>query len=133
MNWILCIIKYSSNTNILLWRTCKYLYIIAAAPNTALTFSNIYQNCELDDNARTRGSGKTADDDNDVDVDEKIHNHNPYGDVYINEKSNSYIAVQNLGNEISEKSKNENDGFKKEYAVGWKAICKRKWLNISIF
>lgn len=99
-------------------RTCKYLYLIAAAPNMALTFSNIYQNCELDDNTTTRGSGRTADDDNDVDVDEKIHNHNPYGDVYINEKSNSYIAVQNLGNEISEKSKNENDGFKKEYAVG---------------
>lgn len=84
----------------------------------ALTFSNIYQNCELDDNATTRGPGRTADDDNDVDVDENIHNHNPYGDVYINEKSNSYIAVQSLGNEINEKSNNENDGFKKEYAVG---------------
>lgn len=47
----------------------------------------------------------------------KIHIENPYGDVYINVKSNSYIAVQNLGNEISEKSRNENDGFKKEYAV----------------
>lgn len=83
----------------------------------ALTFSNIYQNYEIDDNATTKGSGKTTEDDNDFNVDEKIHIENPYGDVYINVKSNSYIAVQNLGNEISEKSRNENDGFKKEYAV----------------
>lgn len=51
-------------------------------------------------------------------MDEKIHNENPYGDVYKNEKTIPYVAVENLGNEIIEKSKNENDGFKKEYAVG---------------
>lgn len=28
-----------------------------------------------------------------------------------------YVDVGNLGNEIIEQSKNENDGFKKEYAV----------------
>lgn len=52
-------------------------------------------------------------------MDEKIHNENPYGDVYNNEKIIPYVAVENLGNEIIEKSKNEKDGFKKEYAVGW--------------
>lgn len=45
---------------------------------------------------------------------------NPYGDVYKNEKTIPYVDVGNLGNEIIEKSKNENDGFKKEYAVGRK-------------
>lgn len=133
MKWIVCIIKHNSNKNILLWRTYKYLYLIAAAPNIALTFSNIYQNCEIDDNATTKGSGRTAEDDNDFDVDEKIHIENPYGDVYINVKSNSYIAVQNLGNEISEKSRNENDGFKKEYAVCWKAICKKNDSTFQFF
>lgn len=34
------------------------------------------------------------------------------------------ITVGNLGNEIIEKSKNENDGFKKEYAVGRKKKLK---------
>lgn len=49
----------------------------------ALTFSNIYQNYEIDDNATTKGSGRTTEDDNDFNVDEKIHIENPYGDVYI--------------------------------------------------
>lgn len=71
----------------------------------------------MDDIATTSGYKKATVDDNDVDIDEKIHKENPYGDVYINEKSVPYIAVRDLGNEISEKSKNENDGFKKEYAV----------------
>lgn len=50
-------------------------------------------------------------------MDEKIHNENPYGDVYKNEKTIPDVAVENLGNEIIEKSKNEKDGFKKEYAT----------------
>lgn len=50
--------------------------------------------------------------DNDVDIDEKIYNENLYGDVYKNEKIILYVVVGNLGNEIIEKLKNENDGFK---------------------
>lgn len=42
-----------------------------AAPNMALTFSNIYQNYEIDDNATTKGSGRTTEDDNDFNVDQK--------------------------------------------------------------
>lgn len=83
-----------------------------------LNFSNIYQNCEIDDNATSRGSGRVAYYDNDIDVDEKIHNENPHGDIHMNGKSTPYIAVRDLGNIINEKSKNENDGFQKEYAVG---------------
>lgn len=98
--------------------TRRYLIYFIATPDMPLNFSNIYQNCEMDDNFTARGSGRAADDDNDVDIDEKIHNENPYGDVYMNGKSIPNIAVRDLGNKINEKSKNENDGFKKEYAVG---------------
>lgn len=96
------------------------IFGFVAAPNTALNLSNIYQNIQIDESATARGNDKTADDDNDVDMDEKIHNKNPYGDVYQNEKTIPYLDVGKLGNEIIEKSKNENDGFKKEYAVGRK-------------
>lgn len=53
----------------------------------------------------------------DVDIDEKIHNENPYGDLYMNEKPIPDIAVANLGNVIEENSRNEDDYFKKNYSV----------------
>uniref|UniRef100_K1Q410 Multiple epidermal growth factor-like domains 6 n=1 Tax=Magallana gigas TaxID=29159 RepID=K1Q410_MAGGI len=92
------------------------------SPNTALNLSNIYQNIQIDDSATARGNDKKADDDIDVDIDEKIHNENPYGDVYHNGKIIPYVDVGNLGNEIIEKSKNENDGFKQEYAEQYRTI-----------
>ena len=52
-----------------------------------------------------------------IDVDEKVHEENPYGDLYINEANIPDIALKNLASMIEEKSKNEDDGFKKEYAV----------------
>lgn len=55
--------------------------------------------------------------DDDVDIDEKIHEENPYGDLYVNEKPIPDIAVANLGNVIEENSKNEDDEFKKNYSV----------------
>lgn len=55
--------------------------------------------------------------DDDVDIDEKIHKENPYGDLYVNEKPIPDIAVTNLGKVIEENSKNEDDGFKKNYSV----------------
>nr|XP_034322583.1 uncharacterized protein LOC105338080 [Crassostrea gigas] len=91
--------------------------VAQSSPDTAFNLSNIYQNIQIDDTATARGNEKTADDDNDVDIDEKIHNENPYGDVYQNEKTIPYVDVGNLGNDIIEKSKSENDGFKKEYAT----------------
>lgn len=54
----------------------------------------------------------------DVDIDEKIHEENPYGDFYVNEEPLLDVDISYLGNIIEEKSENENDGFKKEYAVG---------------
>lgn len=55
--------------------------------------------------------------DEDIDIDEKIHMENPYGDVYLNTESIKDISISNLFDEIMENSKSENDGFKKEYAV----------------
>lgn len=51
--------------------------------------------------------------DDDVDIDEKIHN----GDLYVNEKPIPDIAVANLGNLIEENSRNEDDCFKQNYSV----------------
>uniref|UniRef100_A0A8W8NVC3 protein-tyrosine-phosphatase n=1 Tax=Magallana gigas TaxID=29159 RepID=A0A8W8NVC3_MAGGI len=53
----------------------------------------------------------------DVDIDEKIHDENPYGDLYVNEKPIPDIAVENLGNVIEENSRNEDDCFKKNYST----------------
>lgn len=105
--------------------------VAQSSPNTALNFSNIYQNIQIDDSATVRGNDKTADDDNDVDIDEKIHNENPYGDVYKNEKTIPYVAVGNLGNEIIEKSKNENDGFKKEYALFFRHFYTERGIHVK--
>lgn len=74
-----------------------------------------------------------VDDDNDVDIDEKIYNENLYGDVYKNEKIILYVVVGNLGNEIIEKLKNENDGFKKEYVVGWEFFFKNIRFKNKLF
>lgn len=55
--------------------------------------------------------------DEDVDVDETIHEENPYGYFYVNEEPLIDIDISHLGTIIEQKSRNENDGFKKEYAV----------------
>nr|XP_034316881.1 receptor-type tyrosine-protein phosphatase epsilon-like isoform X2 [Crassostrea gigas] len=87
--------------------------------------TNIYQNINVENSKAVKRSRKSPatrelsresrnDDD---DIDEKIHNENPYGDVYANQKQIPDILIQDLEKEIHEKSKKENDGFKKEYAT----------------
>lgn len=87
--------------------------------------TNIYQNINVENSEikkrsikapATRELSRESRDD-DVDIDEKIHNENPYGDVYVNQDSIPDILIKDLEKEIQEKSKKENDGFKKEYAV----------------
>ncbi|XP_061170744.1 receptor-type tyrosine-protein phosphatase epsilon-like [Saccostrea echinata] len=55
--------------------------------------------------------------DDDIDNDEKLHDENPYGDFYINEKTIPDINIEDLESTIKEKRKNEDDGFKREYAA----------------
>lgn len=99
------------------------------------TFSNLYQTIDINveenedvintEVKQTLGEtkkpikiGKIIDPkDGDVDIDEKIHADNPYGDFYANEEPLLDVDISYLANIIEEKSKNENDGFKKEYAV----------------
>lgn len=87
--------------------------------------TNIYQNINVENSKAVKRSRKSPatrelsreSRDDDDDIDEKIHNENPYGDVYVNQEQLSDILINNLEKEIHEKSKKENDGFKKEYAV----------------
>ncbi len=86
--------------------------------------TNIYQNINVENSKAVKRSKKSPatrelsreSRDDDDDMDEQIHNENPYGDA--NQKQISDILIKDLEKEIHEKSKKENDGFKKEYAVG---------------
>lgn len=66
-------------------------------------------------------------DDEDVDVDEEIHLENPYVDLYVNNESIKEISISNLWDVIVENSRNENDGFKKEYEVCVKQFNAKKF------
>lgn len=55
--------------------------------------------------------------DEDVDIDVAIHKENSYGDFNVNEEPLLDVDISYLQTIIEEKSKNENNGFKKEYAV----------------
>ena len=87
------------------------------------TFTKAFQKAEIlkDMNYGEIPSTSTGTDcpwkDDEIDVDEKVHEENPYGDFYINEANIPDIALNNIASMIEEKSKNEDDGFKKEYAV----------------
>nr|XP_034320791.1 uncharacterized protein LOC105332872 isoform X4 [Crassostrea gigas] len=105
------------------------------ATEVTMAFSNLYQNLDIhvEDNANVNNSeikptlkprhkrtevNKSVElKDEDIDIDEKIHEENPYGDFYVNEEPLIDIEIKRLGYVIEEKSKDENDGFKKEYAT----------------
>lgn len=62
-------------------------------------------------------------DDEDVDIDDEIHLKNPY----VNNESIKEISISNLWDVIVENSRNENDGFKKEYEVCVKQFNAKKF------
>lgn len=100
--------------------------------------TNIYQNVERENHDSFSSSRKASSrcvsklekttvqsmeiKNDDIDIDEKIHEENPYGDFYVNDETLSDIAVSNFEKIIEEKSKNDDDGFKKEYAVRIKRV-----------
>nr|XP_034322788.1 receptor-type tyrosine-protein phosphatase kappa-like isoform X2 [Crassostrea gigas] len=123
-----------------------------AAPNT-MAFSNLYQTIDvhleenkgvmntemkqkLGETKKPKKVRKSRDpNDEDLDVDEMIHEENPYGDFYVNEEPLHDVAISNLGKTIEEKSGNEDDGFKKEYATllyGEKYPCDVAKLPVNI-
>lgn len=112
----------------------NFIPVLADIQNT-LAFSNVYQNVDIcvENNSNAIDSMKkpkltetkkplkvkksAALNDEDVDVEETIHEENPYGDFYVNEEPLIDIDISHLETIIEQKSRNENDGFKKEYAV----------------
>lgn len=112
----------------------NFIFVFADIQNT-LAFSNVYQNVDIcvENNSNAIDSMKkpkltatkkplkvkksAALNDEDVDVDETIHEENPYGDFYVNEEPHIDIDISHLETIIEQKSRNGNDGFKKEYAV----------------
>ena len=103
------------------------IYQFTASQNPGSGFSDIHQKSAIEDENAAGGSHKPTSSqnsrrqfhDNDIDTDEKIHEENPYGDFYVNEKTIPDIDVKNLSKLIEENSENEDDGFKKEYAVDY--------------
>nr|XP_034318450.1 uncharacterized protein LOC117686791 [Crassostrea gigas] len=123
-----------------------------AAQNT-MAFSNLYQtihthveenegviNTEMEQTLGETNKPKKVrksrhPKDGDLDVDEMIHEENPYGDFYVNEEPIHDVAISYLGKTIEEKSKNKDDGFKKEYATllyGEKYPCDVAKLPVNI-
>ncbi|XP_056002215.1 receptor-type tyrosine-protein phosphatase mu-like isoform X2 [Ostrea edulis] len=89
-------------------------------------FTNLYANTseiktDNNDSQRVNGAslGKSEANtrEDDVDIDDKIHEENPYGDLDIKEETIADIWLSKLEAVIEEKRKDEDDGFKKEYAT----------------
>lgn len=111
---------------------------ILAIQNTMPDLTNMYQNVERENQDGFSSSLKASSryvrelekktiqsielKNDDIDIDEKIHEENPYGDFYENNETLSDIVVSNFEKIIKEKSKNDDDGFKKEYAVRIKRV-----------
>lgn len=106
---------------------------IVAHENTMSYLTNMYQNIRKEDQggfsksrkSSTKLKGKSEKtpvqsielEDDDMDIDEKIHEDNPYGNLSVNDKTISKFDITSFQKVIEEKLKNEDDGFKKEYAV----------------
>ena len=113
----------------ILWRTWLFSNL-----KTEPTFSKIYQNIDKGGDAGGSGDNErrkpftSANKENiasdEVDIDEKIHEENPYGDFYVNDETKPDLDLKHLRKIIAEKSKNADDDFKKEYAVGINWITK---------
>lgn len=97
-------------------------------------FNNLYANTsdnKTDNNDSQRvnnanlGKSEANTRDEDVDIDEKIHEENPYGDLDIKEEIIPDILLSKLEAAIEEKRRDEDDGFKREYAV-------REFINSSM-
>lgn len=106
---------------------------IVAHENTMSDLTNMYQNIRKEDQGGFSKSRKASTKlkrksektpvqsielkDDDMDIDEKIHEDNPYGNLSVNDKTISKFDITSFQKVIEKKLKNEDDGFKKEYAV----------------
>lgn len=106
---------------------------IVAHENTMSDLTNMYQNIRKEDQGGFTKSRKASTKlkrksektpvqsielkDDDMDIDEKIHEDNPYGNLSVNDKTISKFDITSFQKVIEKKLKNEDNGFKKEYAV----------------
>lgn len=106
---------------------------IVAHENTMSDLTNMYQNIRKEDQGGFSKSRKASTKlkrksektpvqsielkDDDLDIDEKIHEDNPYGNLSVNDKTISKFDITSFQKVIEKKLKNEDNGFKKEYAV----------------
>lgn len=106
---------------------------IVAHENTMSDLTNMYQNIRKEDQGGFSKSRKASTKlkrksektpvqsielkDDDMDIDEKIHEDNPYGNLSVNDKTISKFDITSFQKVIEKKLKNEDNGFKKEYAV----------------
>lgn len=91
--------------------------------NTDDNFSNLNENKQSAHSSAKSGIKKAYIDlPPDVDIDEKIHEENPYGDMYANEQFCPDILIKDINSVIMRKRKVDDDGFKREYAVSF-VIC----------
>nr|XP_034321299.1 receptor-type tyrosine-protein phosphatase T [Crassostrea gigas] len=104
--------------------------------NTDLHLSNLNKNKQgAESSARTETDKAYVDLPPDVDIDEKIHQENPYGDMYVNELYCPDFLTKDIGSVIMKKKKAENDGFKREYAslpYGERYSCDIGKLNVNV-
>ncbi|XP_062597468.1 receptor-type tyrosine-protein phosphatase epsilon-like isoform X6 [Saccostrea cucullata] len=79
--------------------------------------SNKQKSKHRDSEIHTHSKHKRKANEADVDEDELIHAENPYGDFYANETTIRDIPLNQLESVITEKRKDQNDGFQREYAT----------------
>ncbi|XP_022306967.2 receptor-type tyrosine-protein phosphatase T-like, partial [Crassostrea virginica] len=86
----------------------------ASAPSLAAEKSENVEENETQNEYKyaTVNRHNVTDDDNDEEGVE-----NPYGDLYINEETTFDVPISELQNDIVERKKNEDEGFKREYAM----------------
>ncbi|XP_056002958.1 uncharacterized protein LOC130049428 [Ostrea edulis] len=88
------------------------------------TFTNIYDNLDPKDKLISKPERKSTPVTNakkyetkaDYDTDDEGVE-NPYGDLYINEETIADVPVSPVERVVAEKKKDEEDGFKRKYAM----------------
>lgn len=117
---------YDETSNDIEWMFWSFKFNYLLAESTTTSSLSSYENFDpkdyicLSKPPRTQGNKFQTIiefDDEDVEVDDEIHLKNPCVDLYLNNESIKEISISNLWDVIVEKSRDENDGFKKEYEV----------------
>lgn len=117
---------YDETSNDIEWMFWSFKFNYLLAESTTTSSLSSYENFDPEDyiclSKPPRTQGNTFQtiiefDDEDVEVDDEIHLKNPCVDLYLNNESIKEISISNLWDVIVEKSRDENDGFKKEYEV----------------